>query len=195
MRSDSVGTHFALGRGYVERSDLGPEARISGKVMRSSRRFRILIASMRGDHELDGGTRSSCETAQGAVLKPAPWRMRSALYRHRNREAASGPVQVIRAYRDDRRTGPEPWDNSHPWAAGGHPAAERVGRRLGPLQGRRVPPTGDQAPDQKDDHGAHDRADQPCALSRAIPSDGLPEVGRDDGPDDSQDRRENEARR
>src|SRR3954447_14100751 len=53
----------------------------------------------------------------------------------------------------------------------------------------------DQAPDNKDDHGADDGADQPRAFTGLVPADRLPEVGGDERAHDSQDGGQDEARR
>src|SRR3954451_16100636 len=50
-------------------------------------------------------------------------------------------------------------------------------------------------PDDEQDDGADDRADEARALIRPVPADRLPEIGRDEGPDDADDRRHDEAAR
>jgi hypothetical protein len=44
----------------------------------------------------------------------------------------------------------------------------------------------EKAPDQKDDDGAYDGADQSRAFIGLIPADRLPDLGRDEGTDDPQ---------
>src|SRR3954468_19821 len=53
----------------------------------------------------------------------------------------------------------------------------------------------DQAPDNKDDHGADDGADQPRAFTGLVPADRLPKVGGDERTHDSQDGGQDEAGR
>src|SRR3954465_79394 len=50
-------------------------------------------------------------------------------------------------------------------------------------------------PDDEHDDGADDRAEEARALIRPVPADRLPEIGRDEGPDDADDRRHDEAAR
>src|SRR3954471_17001773 len=56
-------------------------------------------------------------------------------------------------------------------------------------------PPGDQAPDDKDDHGADDGADQPRTFTGLVPANRLPKVGGDEGAHDPQDGGQDEAGR
>ena len=53
--------------------------------------------------------------------------------------------------------------------------------------------TVDKSPYQQDDHCTHDGTDKTGLLTSVIPADGLAEIGRDDGTDNAEDRRENDA--
>jgi hypothetical protein len=56
-------------------------------------------------------------------------------------------------------------------------------------------PAVDEAPNGKYDDGPYDCANKPSALICLIPPHGLAEIGSDESPNNSKDRRQNEARR
>src|SRR5262245_17081813 len=57
------------------------------------------------------------------------------------------------------------------------------------------PPSRHGAPDQQQNHGSHDRADETGALAGVIPAKRLPEESRDDGADDAENGRQHETGR
>src|SRR5215475_6989376 len=56
-------------------------------------------------------------------------------------------------------------------------------------------PAHDQAIDKEEDDGADDSAEEACGLVGTVPSDGLPEVSRNEGAHDPQNGRQDEAPR
>src|SRR5262245_37568152 len=52
-----------------------------------------------------------------------------------------------------------------------------------------------QTPDQKDDDGTNDRANEACSLTGCVPAETLTEPSRDEGTDNPEDRRQDEALR
>jgi hypothetical protein len=64
---------------------------------------------------------------------------------------------------------------------GSNPRVAWVGQAR-QLRRRAIAP-GEKAPHHKDDDGVYDGADQPCAFTRLIPADRLPDVGGDERTD------------
>src|SRR5437879_5931168 len=82
----------------------------------------------------------------------------------------------------------------------GTSGAKTALRAFCPAMTKNCPPSGlatagEHAPDEQDDHGADDRADETRGLVGLIPADGLPEIGRDEGAADAEQRGEDEALR
>ena len=116
------------------------------------------------------------------------------------RAVDSAPIELCREFADELLHRPEP----HLQEVGAL-AQARIGAQpaaAGPLlpvqqcrSGERAVARGDQAPDHQHDDRADHGADETGAFAGLVPAERLPEIGRDEGPDDAEDGGEDEARR
>jgi hypothetical protein len=67
--------------------------------------------------------------------------------------------------------------------------------RVCPRLNRPSSPPGDEAPNEQDNHRAHDGSDEPGSLIGAVPADCLPQIGRDKGSGYSEQRCQNKSGR
>src|SRR5204863_3168048 len=67
--------------------------------------------------------------------------------------------------------------------------------RVWPRLNRPSSPPGDEAPNEQDNHRAHDGSDEPGSLIGAVPADCLPQIGRDKGSGYSEQRCQNKSGR